>query len=147
MRSFSYFLKNSKSLWYFDLERLFHQIAFLSVLSQTSSRGKGKIPWSMVWVLEFVCHLYVQLYMYKSKNSIFEFPLIPQTLNISNRRTTRAKSMNLDIIINLIRHSLKNVIFTLIVFEILLFKRRSVSWPTERVIRGERSERVKSSFS
>ena len=45
----------------------------------------------------------------KLKNSIFEMPLTPQTLNINNSRTTRAKSINLHIIGKLIEYSLKNV--------------------------------------
>ena len=38
----------------------------------------------------------------KLKNSIFEIPIIPQTLNINNQRTTSAKSINLVIIRKLI---------------------------------------------
>ena len=34
----------------------------------------------------------------KLKNSISEIPIIPQTLNINNLRTTNAKSINLDIL-------------------------------------------------
>ena len=47
----------------------------------------------------------------KLKNSIFEIPIIPQTLNINNQRTTSAESINLDIIKKLIEYSLKNVFF------------------------------------
>ena len=43
----------------------------------------------------------------KFKNSIFEIPVIPQTLNISNQRTTSTKSINLDIIRKLITYCLK----------------------------------------
>ena len=53
--------------------------------------------------------------MEKLKNSIFEIPIIPQTLNI-----------NLHIIRKVIKYSLKNVLektmYTLTVFEILLFE-------------------------
>ena len=56
--------------------------------------------------------------MEKLKNSIFEIPIIPQTLNI-----------NLHIIRKVIKYSLKNVLektmYTLTVFEILLFEVRS----------------------
>ena len=38
----------------------------------------------------------------KFKNSIFEIPIIPQTLNINNWRTASANSINLDIIRKLI---------------------------------------------
>ena len=66
----------------------------------------------------------------KLKNSIFEIPITPETLNISNQRTTSTKSINLDIIRKLIEYSLKNVfvkaMFTLTVFEIQLFEGRSV---------------------
>ena len=44
----------------------------------------------------------------KLKNSIFEMPIIPQTLNINNSRTTRAKSINLHTVRNLTEYSLKN---------------------------------------
>ena len=45
----------------------------------------------------------------KLKNSIFEMPTIPQTLNIDNLRTTRAKSINLHTTRKLIEYSLKKV--------------------------------------
>ena len=44
----------------------------------------------------------------KLKNSIFEMPVIPQTLNILNLRTTSAKSINLNTIRKLIEYSFKN---------------------------------------
>ena len=47
----------------------------------------------------------------KLKNSIFEIPIIPQTLNINNYRNTRTKSINLHIIRKLIRYSLKNIVW------------------------------------
>ena len=43
----------------------------------------------------------------KLKNTIFENPIIPQTLNINNQRTTIGKAINLDIIRKLIKHPLK----------------------------------------
>ena len=80
----------------------------------------------------------------KLKNSIFDMSIIPQTLNINNLRTISEKSINLYPIRKLIKYSLKNVrlkaIFTLTVFEILLFKRTLVLSPAQSV-RG--SERVK----
>ena len=42
----------------------------------------------------------------KLKNSIFQIPIVPQTSNIHNQRTTRAESINLDIIRKLIEYSL-----------------------------------------
>ena len=59
----------------------------------------------------------------KLKNSIFEIPIIPQTLRI-----TSAKSINLNIIRKLIkkcRVKAKCFWFTLTIFKILLFKCRS----------------------
>ena len=50
--------------------------------------------------------------LFKMKSSIFEILIIPQTLNISNERTTSAKPINLDIIRKLIKYSLKNVLQT-----------------------------------
>ena len=38
----------------------------------------------------------------KLKNSIFEIPIVPQTLRIDNLRTTSAKSINLVTVCNLI---------------------------------------------
>ena len=60
----------------------------------------------------------------KSKNTIFEIPIIPQTLNAI------AKSINLHIIRKLIKYSLKKdflkAMFTLSDFEIMLFEARSI---------------------
>ena len=39
----------------------------------------------------------------KNENSIFEIPVIPQTLNINNLRTTSGKSMNLNDIRKIIK--------------------------------------------
>ena len=43
----------------------------------------------------------------KWKNSIFEMPIITQTLNINNLRTASAKSINLHNIKNLVEYFLK----------------------------------------
>ena len=59
----------------------------------------------------------------KLKNSIFEMPIIAQTLNINNLRTASAKSINLHTSRKLTEYSLKIV---LTVFEILLSEGRSV---------------------
>ena len=73
----------------------------------------------------------------KLKNSIFEVLTIPQTLNINNQITTSTKPINLDIIRKLIEYFLKNMLvkemFTLTLFEILLFKERSILSPTQWV--------------
>ena len=45
----------------------------------------------------------------KLRNSVFETPIIPQTLNINNLRTTRAKSINLHTVRKFIEYSFKNV--------------------------------------
>ena len=77
----------------------------------------------------------------KIKNSIFEMPIILQTLNINNLRTTSAKSINLHTIRKLIEYSLKKhaakAMFTLISFEILLSEVRSLLSPAQRGTRGE----------
>ena len=69
-------------------------------------------------------------------------PVIPQNLNINNLRTTKAKSINLHTIRKLITYRLKNVLvqamFTLTVFEILLFGCRSVLLPAQWVTGSER---------
>ena len=70
-------------------------------------------------------------------------PVIPQTLNINNLRTTSAKSIKLHTIRKFIKHSLKNArikVFTVTAFEILLFEDRSVLSPTQQ---GTGSKRVK----
>ena len=73
---------------------------------------------------------------------IFDIPIIPQTLNINNWKTARAKSINLDIIRKLIEYSLKNVVekamFNLTIFDILLFESRSVLCPAQQVAGSER---------
>ena len=75
------------------------------------------------------------------KNSIFEMPIIPQTFNINNLRTTLAKSINLHAISKPIEYSLKNIlvkaIFTSTVFKILLFVGRFVLSPAQQGIRSE----------
>ena len=45
----------------------------------------------------------------KLKNSIFEIPIITQTLNINNLRATSAKSFNLHTVRKLVEYSFKNV--------------------------------------
>ena len=77
----------------------------------------------------------------KLENLIFEMSIIPQTLNIYNSRTTRAKSVNLHTIRNLIEYSLKilgiKATFTPTVFEILMSKGRSVLSPSQRGTGGD----------
>ena len=46
----------------------------------------------------------------KLKNSIFEMPVVPQTLNINNITTTSAKYINLHTIRKLIEYSFKKVL-------------------------------------
>ena len=68
-------------------------------------------------------------------------PIITQTLNINNLRTTSGKSINLHTIRKLDEYSLKNVVakamFTLSTFAILLSEGRSVLSPTQRSTGGE----------
>ena len=75
-------------------------------------------------------------------------PVILQTLNTNNSRTTTAKSINLHTIRKLIEYSLKNivmkVVFTPTVFEILMSECRSVLSPAQR---GTGSERVNKRLS
>ena len=66
----------------------------------------------------------------KIENLDFKIPIIPHTSkNINKQKTTSANSINLDIIRKLIEYSLKKVrlkaMFTLAVFEILLYEGRS----------------------
>lgn len=70
----------------------------------------------------------------------------PQTLNINNvRTTTSAKSINLYIIRKLVEYFLKNVrvksMFTLTVFEMLLFDGRTILSPSQRGAGRERVSR------
>ena len=78
----------------------------------------------------------------KLKNSIYEMPIIPQTLNINNLRTTNAKSINLNTIRKLIKYSLKKIrvkaMFTTTIFEMLLFVGKTVLSPTQRDTGSER---------
>ena len=80
----------------------------------------------------------------KLKYSIFEMPIIPQTLNINNLGTGSTKSINLHTIRKFNEYSLKNVLvqamFTVTVFEMLLSRGRSVLSPAQR---STESERVK----
>ena len=84
-------------------------------------------------------------YWEKLKNSIFEIPIIPQTLNINNYRNTRTKSINLHIIRRLIRYSLKKpclkAMLTFTVFETLLFEVRSVLWSSQWVTGSEKAKK------
>ena len=72
----------------------------------------------------------------KLKKSIFEMPIITQTLNIKNLRTTSVKSVILNTNRNLVKYSLKNflekAIFILIFLETLLSEVRSVLRPSQR---------------
>ena len=72
----------------------------------------------------------------KLKNSIFEMPILTQTLNTNNVRTISAKSINLHTIGKLIEYSLKiflaKAMFFLSVIARLLSKSRLVLWPTQR---------------
>ena len=71
-------------------------------------------------------------------------PIIPQTLNINNLRTASAKSINLHAFRKLIKYYLQNVpvkvVFTVTVFEILLYEGRLLLSPAQR---GAGNERVK----
>ena len=75
-------------------------------------------------------------------------PVILQTLNTNNSRTTTAKSINLHTIRKLIEYSLKNIVmkivFTPTVFEILMSECRSVLSPAQR---GTGSEMVNKRLS
>ena len=70
----------------------------------------------------------------KFKKSIFEIPIITQSSNIINLRTTSATPINLHMISKLVEYSLKDVVtkamFLLTVLEILQSKGRSELWPT-----------------
>ena len=70
-------------------------------------------------------------------------PIITQTLNIDNLRTTSAKSVNLHTIRKLVEYSLKNVaakaMFTPTVSKILMSEDKSVLSPAQR---GTGSEMV-----
>ena len=57
----------------------------------------------------------------KLKNSIFQTPLIPQTLNIDNLRTAKAKSINLRVILG---YSFKNVYIFILRIETFELNRR-----------------------
>ena len=77
-------------------------------------------------------------------------PMIPQTLNINNLRTTNAnaKYANLNAIRKLMKYSLKHsfvkAMFTLTVFEILLFVGRTVLSPAQWSVKSERVKNVRS---
>ena len=85
-----------------------------------------------LWMAFYIKFLWVLTFSVPEvlKNSIFMIATIPQALNINNYRTASAKSINLDIIRKFIKYSLHKVLvkvtFTFIVFEIVLFKGRSI---------------------
>ena len=76
----------------------------------------------------------------KLKNSIFENPIIPLSLNIKNYtgKIQSAKTIGPHVIRDLIKFSIKfffvGTIFTLKVFQILLFKGSSVLRPSQRFL-------------
>ena len=76
------------------------------------------VSWTASYELTLVLTLWVPEEL---KNSIFEMPIITQTLIINNLRTTSAKSVNLNFIRKLVEYSFKNVLakamFILTVFE------------------------------
>ena len=80
----------------------------------------------------------------KLKKSIFEMPIITQTLHVKNLRATSVKSIILNTNRNLVKYSLKNflekAIFILIFLETLLSEVRSVLRLSQR---GIGSKRVK----
>ena len=80
----------------------------------------------------------------KFKKLVFEISMIPKTWNINNVRTKSSKTITWYTIRKFLQYSLKNflvkAIFTLTVFEILLFQGRLVLSPTQQ---GTGSVRVK----
>ena len=67
----------------------------------------------------------------KIENYNFEIPTIPQTLNINNKRTTSAKSINRDVFWKAYQILFKTGFVEsniLSAFEVLLFEARSVLW-------------------
>ena len=62
----------------------------------------------------------------KIKNSIYEIPKFPFTLNINNKRTTSAELINLGIVRKLIKYVVMKAMFTLSNIEILLLAGKSV---------------------
>ena len=83
----------------------------------------------------------------KLKNSIFEMPINPQTLNINNLKTTNERSIKLHTTRKLIEYSLKmfckDNVYSY-VFEIRLSEHRSVLSPAQW---GAGKERVKYCFT
>ena len=73
---------------------------------------------------------------------LFVTLIIPQTWNINNLKTTRAKSLNLHTITKLIKYSLKNisvkVVFNVTVFEILQFEGRLLLSPAQQRTESKR---------
>ena len=70
------------------------------------------------------------------KSSIFEIPIIPQSLNIDNLRTTSANSINFHTIRKAVECSLENFLlkamFSPTIFEILLSEGKSIISPAQR---------------
>ena len=99
--------------------------------------GLGDFKWFLFFLVLFN-HL---------KNST-GLSIISKTININNFRTTFTTSINLCTIKKLINYSLQYIpvkaIFTLRIFEILLFEGRSVLSPAQR---GTDSEKVKNNTS
>ena len=78
-------------------------IFFIKLISEHSNTNRRKA------FFRFLLRLYLTLSVPENlKNSIFEMPIITQTLNIKNLRTISAKSINLHTIRKLIEYSLKN---------------------------------------
>ena len=83
------------------------RLYFQSFLLNQKKNRKGKS-----WESSKNCN-YVKVFTLslpeKLKNSIFEMPIITQTLNLNNLRTTSAKSINLHTVRKLVEYSLNNV--------------------------------------
>ena len=87
--------------WYVYLLTIL-QISFIKLISEYPNTKRRKA------FFRFLLRLYLTLSVpEKLKNSIFEMPIITQTLNIKNFRTISAKSINLHTIIKLVEYSLK----------------------------------------
>ena len=86
----------------------------------------------------------------KIENYNFEIPTIPQTLNINNKRTASAKSINRDVFWKAYQILFKTGFVEsniLSAFEVLLFEARSVLWPALRFAGRERFKRSCLGFS
>ena len=93
------------------------------------------------WLVKYMSTLTLSL-PEKLKSLIFQMPIIPQTFNINNSRTTGAKSINLHTIRKLIEYSLSKIwikeILTPTVFEILISEGRLVLSPAQRCTGSKR---------